>query len=288
MKFKLPIYFLYSLLIGFLLFACASTGKGTEEPLTVEAPEELEATVEIVSVPVLQSESFYIGEDVLESEKTYNYEGTRLTSIDMTNSFGEPVEEVRFEYGQTDQPVKRSVYGPEGTLASVRVYTYDEQGNLVREELYNRNDQLQTISEYEYDQDGRRLRWTVKDGGGSLMAYTEYVYEDGNNTRINTFSADGLLRDYFIRTFSKDKLILEEKFNEKGGSAGKVEYNYSGDRLVREDVFRSNGSLERSVDYEYDDKASVVKEIYLRADDTVEQLIVRTYNYREEERAIEK
>ncbi|WP_319417260.1 hypothetical protein [Marispirochaeta aestuarii] len=287
MKSRLPIYFLYSVIIGLMLFACASTESVTEEPAAAEPLEREEPKVEVVSIPVLQSEIVYMGEDVLESEKSYTYEGERLVSVQVMNSFGEKIEEIRYEYAGGNQPEKRFVYGSDGKLSSMRIYSYDSRGKLVREELYNRNEQLQTISEYEYNQEGDRLRWSVKDGGGSLMAYTEYRYEAGNNTRIDTFSADGVLRDYFVRSFEGNKLKLEEKFDDKGAPAGRVEYDYSAGRLERKDVFRPNGSLERSVEYEYDDKGSVVRETYLRADDTVEQLIVRSFSYREEERPIE-
>jgi YD repeat-containing protein len=287
MKSRLPIYFLYFILTGLFIISCASTERGSIEPIEAAPPIVEDAKVEIVSVPVLRSEVFYIGEDILESEKKYTYEKERLVSVQTRNSFGEIIEEVRFEYAGSEHPVKRFVYGPDGNLGSLRIYTYDSRGNLVREELYNRNEQLQTISEYEYDQEGNRLRWSVKDGGGSLMAYTEYSYENGRTSRIDTFSADGVLRDYFVRSFEGAKLKLEEKFDEKGASTGTVEYNYSAGRLVEIDVYRANGSLERSVEYEYDDKGSVIRETYRRADDTVEQLIERSFSYREEERRIE-
>jgi len=287
MKSRLPIYLLYFVIIGFMLFGCASTESVTEEPVAAEAREIEEPKLEVVSIPMIQSEIVYIGEDVLESEKSYTYEGDRLVTIQAKNSFGELIEEISFEYAGGEQPSKRFVHGPDRNLSSLRVYAYNNQGNLVREELYNRNEQLQTISEYEYNEKGDRLRWSVKDGGGSLMAYTEYRYENGNNTRIDTFSADGVLRDYFIRSFEDGKLLMEEKFDDENSPAGRVEYSYSAGQLVRKDVYRPNGSLERSVKYEHDDKGSIVKETYLRADDTVEQLIVRSFSYREEERPIE-
>jgi hypothetical protein len=114
------------------------------------------------------------------------------------------------------------------------------------------------------------------------MAYTEYLIEGGLTVRVNTYSADGMLRDYFLREFDGDRLVKESKFDEEGNSAGSVEYAYTGGEVSEERHYRPNGSLERKVSFEYDAEGSVVRETYRRADESVEQVVTREFSYREE------
>lgn len=264
-----------------LITACA----GAPEAVVVEEVETgAEESIEpvLVKVPMIQRETVYIGQDILDSYSVYEYENQRLMKINVLDSFDEAIEFMVFEYAAGEKPEKRFVYGPDEKLRSLRVFSYDGDGNTIREEVYNRNEELQTVSVYQYDEAGKRIRWEVRDSGDSLMAYTEYLIEDGLTVRINTYSADGILRDYFLREFEGDRLVKESKFDEDGNSAGSVEYVYSGGKVNEERHYRPNGSLERKISFDYDAEGSIVRETYRRADESVEQVVSREITYREE------
>ncbi len=272
-------------LVLFFIAGCA----GTNEAVVVEtAPAATAAAtrVEIVDIPMIQKESSYIGEDFLETEKVFTWENDRLAEVVVTDSFGDPIEHMSYEYSDADNRVKRFTYDPDQKLQSLSISLNNSDGLLVSHELYNRNEELQTISDYTYDSEGNRIRWDVKDSSGNLMAYSEYSYENGVVVRIDTFAADGTLRDHFVREVQAGKVMVEKSFDQKGVASGKIEFAYSGDNVVSKTFYRANGSRERIVEYEYDDKGSAVKEVYLRADETVEQVITREFSYRQEERVV--
>jgi hypothetical protein len=278
--------FLFAVLL--LLFSgCTTTGE--QDAADAESlPEAVaEPETEIVTIPVLQRESSYIGEDILDSTRVYHWEGGRLAKVEVRDSFDDLIETVAYEYEGSDRAAQKSVLGPDGKLRSMRKYEYDSRGNLALEEVYNSREELQTSSEYLYDE-GHLVRWNVTDGSGSLLAYTEYRWDGDRNVRIDTYSSGGVLTDYFIRTFVAGNLVSQERFTENGTSSGKVEYSYGNGLLTKEQHYRANGSLERTVSYEYDQEGSVVREVYRRADETVEQVISREFAYREEERVIEE
>lgn len=281
MKLKQITYLGVLSLVLLFFAACAGAPEPapTEEPATQQ--EEKREPV-IVNVPMIQKETVYIGETILDSYSLYQYENDRLVSVDVLDSFNEAIEYIVFEYDGGDQPSKRLTYGPDEQLRSMRVYAYDAEGNKVREEVYNRNEALQTVSVYQYDDAGNRVRWEVRDSGDALMAYTEYLIEDGMTVRVNTFSADGVLRDYFLREYEDGGVVKESKFDEDGTSAGSVEYEYTNGRVSEERHYRPNGSLERKISFEYDNEGSIIREVYLRADDSVEQVVTREFSYREE------
>lgn len=287
MKLKPSLYSIIFTAVILTLAGCATAGdQGAAE---VESLPETaaEPVTEIVTIPVIQRESSYIGEEILDSYKIYHWDGEYLMKVEVHDSFDDLIETVTYEYEGSIRPTQKSVRGPDGKLRSLRRYEYDSRGTLVLEEVYNRDEELQTSSEYLHD-DGHLTRWNVNDSTGSLMAYTEYRWDGDRNIRIDTYSSDGVLRDYFIRTFAAGNLSSQEKFTENGNSAGKVQYSYENGLLVKEQHYRANGSLERTLFYEYDTEGSIVREVYKRADDTVEQVITREFTYREEEHAIKE
>jgi hypothetical protein len=287
MRLKLPLYSIFFIAVILILAGCATAGdQGAVDVESLPEPvSEPETT--IVTIPVLQREISYIGEDILDSYKIYQWDGERLTKVEVLDSFDDLIESVNYEYEGSNLPTHKSVHGPDGKLRSLRIYEYDSQGNLVLEEVYNSREELQTSSEY-LRNEGRLIRWNVNDSSGLLLAYTEYRWDGDRNIRIDTYSSDGVLRDYFIRTFESGNLVSQEKFSENGTSSGKVEYSYQNGLLTEEHHYRANGSLERTMLYEYDQKGSIVREVYKRADDTVEQLITREFTYREEEHVIKE
>ncbi len=285
MNYRYKVFFGAVIALILLFFAgCAGSNAAVQPAATAPADKAAAPRVETVNVAMIQKEISYIGEDFLESEKVYTWENNRLTGVVVTDSFGDPIEHISYEYLDAENTVKRFTYDPDQKLQSLSVSVENADGLLVSRELYNRNEELQTLSEYSYDSEGRRIRWEVKDSSQNLMAYSEYKYEAGIAVRIDTFASDGTLRDYFIRKVQNGKIMEEESFDQKGVASGRIEFAYSGDNVVSKTFFRANGSRERIVEFEYDNNGSVVQEVYLRADETVEQVITREFTYRQEER----
>ena len=287
MRLKPSTYSIFFIVVILILAGCATSGDQSAADVEGLPDPVVEPETEIVTIPVLQRESSYIGEDILDSYKTYNWDGERLTKVEVLDSFDDLIESVTYEYKGSNLPAQKSVHGPDGKLRSLRRYEYDSRGSLVLEEVYNSREELQTSLGYLYDE-GLLTRWNVKDSSGSLLAYTEYRWDGDRNVRIDTYSSDGVLRDYFIRTFAAGNLVSQEKFTENGTSSGKVEYSYGNGFPTEESHYRANGSLERTMLYEYDLEGSIVREVYKRADDTVEQVITREFSYREEEHVIKE
>ena len=272
-----------------LLSACVSekavqipgSGKtGSEEMITEKVVEE---------VQLISKELSYYPDGVLAEYRLYTYadEGTLKLSEELFNSDDELLERLVYKYEDENYRSAHTyeglgellkTYDGNGELLNYHVYGYDGRGFLTEDALYDRNDELQTRQEYEYDGKGRKTGWMVYNGENALLSRTSYMYENGRNTRIENYSPDKSLLDYFVLEYDSEDRLAESTWYSGDERIEQIRrFIYEKGALTEEIILRGNGSVKRKRLFTNDSYGNPVEVAVLDGGDTVLELLAYEY-----------
>lgn len=110
----------------------------------------------------------YLDEGVLETRYTYDQESNTVWedhySMDGTFSYT-----LQIEYDDQDRAIKEWQYGPDETLYSYLVNTYNANGDKESQATYDAQGELSWRLEYRYDEEGNYLGYDKYDKEGNLV-----------------------------------------------------------------------------------------------------------------------
>ena len=109
---------------------------------------------------------------------------------------------------------RKSYLDKDNNIIRYYVITRNEKGKIEEQLLFNGSNKLIAIEEYDYDDAGRTAEWRVYNGNETLLSYNVYTYKNGRNTRVDSYSANGILAEYFINEYDKSgNLICESAYD---------------------------------------------------------------------------
>lgn len=279
-------YVISALLAGALILfwtGCASepvTPEKAPEPAT-EKTETAETEMQRVTedVQLVAKRTSYYPDGVLASYRVYRYadEGTEKRE-EVMYSFDDEVEE-RIEYTYANgNMIESRTYNGDGELQRVHQYAYNDSGLPVEDKLLDSKGELQTRQTFEYNRDGKKTKWSVYNGNGALLSYSIYEFENGLNSRIENYSASGVLLDYFVIEYNADEQPVQRTwYNSSDEPEETRTFEYQDGALVKATVLRANGSVKRQIMYANNSYGNPVEVVYMDAgEDILEQL---TYEY---------
>lgn len=280
------------LLAGFILIfsGCVSEDVlpgAVEEVATEEADLQTRRVVE--EVQLVSRELSYYPDGVLASYRVYTYadEGTQKLEEALYNSDDELLERLVYKYEDGNYRSKQTyeglgellqTYDGNGELQNYHTFEYNDAGLLTEDVLYNQYDEPQTRQEYEYDLRGNRTKWSVFNGEGALLSSSEYLYKDSLNTRIENYSPDGSLLDYFELEYDSSSRLIRRTWYSGEDEVMQVQrYIYEDGVLAEERVLRGNGSLKRRVVYTSNRAGYPVEAVYLDGGDNIQEQTAYEY-----------
>ena len=264
----------------------AAAGKTGES----EAGEPEIRTKRVVEeVQLVSRELSYYPDGVLASYRVYTYadEGIQKLEEALYNSDDELLERLVYKYEDGNYRSKQTyeglgellqTYDGNGELQNYHTFKYNDAGLLTEDVLYNLYDEPQTRQVYGYDALGNKTEWKVFNGDGALLSTTEYLYEDGLNTRIENYSPDGTLLDYFQLEYdSSSRLIRRTWYSGEDEVMQVHRYVYENGVLAEERVLRTNGSLKRRIVYTSNRAGYPVEAVYLDGGDNIQEQMAYEY-----------
>lgn len=181
--------------------------------------------------------------------KVYNYEASRLSSIDLFDINRNPIGEISYLYDErgllTTIDYEIKVYRDiNGTLHSRPIdrieYKYNEQGNLVEEDEYHKK-----------DKNNFRKSSLSKDG---LYQKTKYEYKDERLSREYFYQSDGSLN--FEKIYNYDSLgnkIRESTRPTPTGWPDLEEYEYDSKSRLKLKSRKIDGQIFSNELFSYDE-----------------------------------
>lgn len=250
-------------------YAASETADVAEDPASVEAVDSAKVVVE--SEPpepapppkptfLVRSGSSYLSNGVLDMVTDYIYEDNLLIEERRTYSDGSPAGSVTYRYD--DGLLTESTRLDEaGRAEAGHAYRYDAAGRLIKDTFLDSRGNPIFSYVYTYDGLGNRLTFEIFSSDEIALSYSEYLHENGKNTRVDSYSPDGVFQEYLERRFdSNGRPVLEVISDLMGNELEKKIYEYADGFLSRRESYvftRKIGTEE----YSYDEWGNVAIKI---------------------------
>ena len=144
------------------------------------------------------------------------------------------------------------------------VITRNENGKIEEQLLFNGSNKLIAIEEYDYDDAGRTAEWRVYNGNETLLSYNVYTYKNGRNTRVDSYSANGILAEYFINEYDKNgNVICESAYDKDDNLLAQHRSTFRNGLIYREEFQGEDKKLQWYINYTYSEQyLKVLKTTY--------------------------
>ncbi|MBO7517049.1 MAG: hypothetical protein J6T61_04830 [Spirochaetia bacterium] len=211
----------------------------------------------------------------ITSTSVYTYGQDKLTPerIEIYNIHNELIELVVNEKIEVHTE-RKSYLDKDNNIIRYYVITRNEAGKIEEQLLFNGSNKLIAIEEYDYDDSGRTSEWRVYNGNEKLLSYNVYTYKNGRNTRVDSFSSNGILSEYFINEFDKNgNLICESAYDKDDNLLAQHRSIFRNGLIYREEFQGEDKKLQWYINYTYSEQyLKVLKTTYSGDGRELEQL----------------
>ena len=192
------------------------------------------------------------GQDKLNPERVEKY--------DIHNELIELIVNEKIEV----RTERKSYLDKDNNIIRYYVITRNEAGKIEEQLLFNGSNKLIAIEEYEYDDAGRTTEWRIYNGNETLLSYNEYTYKNGRNTRVDSYSANGILSEYFINEYDKNgNLICESAYDKDDNLLAQHRSTFRNGLIYREEFQGEDKKLQWYINYTYSEQyLKVLKTTY--------------------------
>ena len=142
------------------------------------------------------------GHMISRSVYTYGQDKLNPERVETYDVHNELIELVVIEKIEV-RTERKSYLDKDNNIIRYYVITRNENGKIEEQLLFNGSNKLIAIEEYDYDEAGRTAEWRIYNGSETLLSYNVYTYKNGRNTRVDSFSANGILAQYFINEYGE-------------------------------------------------------------------------------------
>ncbi len=174
--------------------------------------------------------------------KNYRSEGTVFSSVE-------------FEYNKTNNLIKEREFR-NGNLDVVRMYKYNNDGNLQIIDSHDSNGKHLIKGEYKYDSKGNNIEELFFGSDGKLMIKHVFEYDNRGNKIEAINSYDGFDNNRVIYTYDDESNLIEEKEYDKNGKlTGKKSFSYDKENNIVEEIIyglKTDENDKWTYEYKYD------------------------------------
>ena len=150
---------------------------------------------------------------------------------------------------------RKSYLDKDNNIIRYYVITRNENGKIEEQLLFNGSNKLIAIEEYDYDDAGRTAEWRIYNGNETLLSYNVYTYKNGRNTRVDSYSANGILSEYFINEFDKiGHLICESAYDRDDNLLAQHRSTFRNGLIYREEFQGEDKKLQWYITYTYSEQ----------------------------------
>ena len=201
---------------------------------------------------VTSSSVYTYGQDKLNPE--------RIEVYDVHNELIELVVNEKIEV----HTERKSYLDKDNNIIRYYVITRNENGKIEEQLLFNGSNKLIAIEEYDYDDAGRTAEWRIYNGNETLLSYNVYTYKNGRNTRVDSYSANGILSEYFVNEYDKNgNLISESAYDKDDNLLAQHRSTFRNGLIYREEFQGEDKKLQWYINYTYSEQyLKVLKTTY--------------------------
>ena len=159
---------------------------------------------------------------------------------------------------------RKSYLDKDNNIIRYYVITRNENGKIEEQLLFNGTNKLIAIEEYDYDENGRTAEWRVYNGNETLLSYNVYTYKHGRNTRVDSYSANGILSEYFVNEYDRNgNLISESAYDKDDNLLAQHRSTFRNGLIYREEFQGEDKKLQWYINYTYSEQyLKVLKTTY--------------------------
>ena len=194
------------------------------------------------------------GQIISTSVYTYGQDKLNPERVEMYDIHNELIEQVVTEKIEV-RTDRKSYLDKDNNIIRYYVINRNEAGKISEQLLFNGSNKLIAIEEYEYNEAGRTAEWRVYNGSKTLLSYNIYTYTNGRNTRVDSYSANGILSEYFINEFDKiGNLICESAYDRDDNLLAQHRSTFRNGLIYREEFQGEDKKLQWYITYTYSEQ----------------------------------
>ena len=194
------------------------------------------------------------GQIISTSVYTYGQDKLNPERVEMYDIHNELIEQVVTEKIEV-RTDRKSYLDKDNNIIRYYVINRNEAGKISEQLLFNGSNKLIAIEEYEYNEAGRTAEWRVYNGSKTLLSYNIYTYTNGRNTRVDSYSANGILSEYFINEFDKiGNLICESAYDRDDNLLAQHRSTFRNGLIYREEFQGEDKKLQGYITYTYSEQ----------------------------------
>ena len=268
--------------------ACTTTGKQKKEPASEpgaidqskdiskekDQDQSAESGVKFAKIHVplqeIKKENGYITSTSIYTYGNDKLNPERIDIYDIHNDLMESVVNEKIEV----HTERKSYFDKDNNITRYYVITRNQIGKISEQLLFNGSNKLIAIEEYEYDEAGKIREWRIYNGNKTLLAYNVYTYKNGRNTRVDSYSPNNILSEYFINEYDKNgNLISESAFDKDNNLLAQHRSTFRNGLIYREEFQGADKKLQWYITYTYSEQyLKVLKTTYSGDGRELEQL----------------
>ena len=213
------------------------------------------------------------GQITSSSVYTYGQDKLNPVRVEIYDIHNELIEQVVTEKIEVRTERKRYL-DKDNNIIRYYVINRNEAGKISEQMLFNGSNKLIAIEEYEYNDAGRTAEWRIYNGSKTLLSYNIYSYTNGRNTRVDSYSSNGILSEYFINEFDKNgNLICESAYDKDDNLLAQHRSTFRNGLIYREEFQGEDKKLQWYITYTYSEQyLKVLKTTYSGDGRELEQL----------------
>ena len=169
------------------------------------------------------------------------------------------------------------VYFPDGSVDSVKEFSYDNRGKLIEEIRKTFEGKLLGKVKYNYS-DNLLFKKTIFNDEGKVVTYYVSEYKNGNLLSVTQYDSKDNIQ--VISKYAYDKLgnkILWEVFDRKGIKMAFTKYYYDNRKVIKKEIYGPDSNLESYITISYSD-GKKMKEEYFDSQGKIKKYIEYQYS----------
>ena len=173
-------------------------------------------------------------------------------------------QEEIWEYDESGNHLKSTIYRGDGSIDELYEHEYDEVGNEIKTIVYHGEDCIEEWYEYKYDEAGNKIKEICYHGDGSIDYWKEFGYDDmENEIRYMLYDSDGSI-DYGTESVYNDNGMVCKVLHyiEGGDISSWEEYEWDENgNPIKTTTYRDTGEIWHWWEYEYDGMGNETKAV---------------------------
>ena len=194
------------------------------------------------------------GQIISTSVYTYGQDKLNPERVEMYDIHNELIEQIVTEKIEV-RTDRKSYLDKDNNIIRYYVINRNGSGKISEQLLFNGSNKLIAIEEFEYNEAGRTAEWRIYNGSKTLLSYNIYTYTNGRNTRIDSYSSNGILSEYFINEFDKNgNLICESAYDRDDNLLAQHRSTFRNGLIYREEFQGEDKKLQWYITYTYSEQ----------------------------------